>query len=252
MGRYSELMAGLVCMALFLLWRYGYPLTSAAALVPLAALLLVGTGIWLRRVGLTLAMRDGIFLPESRLKTWFTGRISGVILATVEGTAIVLGMCHFALHARHEELWLAAAIGICTLSAVALLRRVMARHLRPEFAVAASAWVAAAIALPFCALYFWMQQQHILPPPAWLEAGGFMDVMRASLAELPARRDGIIEALSAMQLLEAAVHWMLRAMGELWGVSALLFIYNSAICLAVGRFFADTAATFNLVGFHHE
>lgn len=253
MGRWSELCAGLICAALFLLWRFGYPHTSAAALVPVIALLLVGAGIYLRRVRLTLAMREGIFLPGSRYKRWFSGRMSGLILAVVEGTAIVLGMCHFALHARLPEVLLAAAIGICTLAVIAWLRRVMARELRPEFAVAASAWVAAAVALPFCLLHFWMQQQpHILPPPDWLKAGSFIEVMNASLAKLPSRRGGIIEALSAMQLLEAAIHWMLRAMSDVWGVSALLFIYNSAICLAVGRFFADSAATFNLVGLTHE
>lgn len=248
MGRHPELFAGLICTALFLLWKFGYPLTSGAALVPVIALLLVGAGIYLRRVRLTLAMREGIFLPDSRWKRWFSGRTSGLILAVIEGGAITLGMCHFALHAGWQELLLAAGIGVGTLAAIAVLRRAMAGHLRAEFAVAASAWVAAAAALPFCILHFWMQK-NILPPPAYLESGGFMDVLKAALAELPPRRDGIIEGLGAMQLLEASIHWVLRAMQQMPGMSILLFIYNSAVCLAVGRFFADVATTFNLVGF---
>ena len=148
MGRWSEPCAGLICAALFLLWRIGYPHTSAAALVPLTALLLVGAGIYLRRVRLVQAMREGIFLPDSHYKRWFSGRVSGLLLALFEGGAIVLGICHFALRANGPELLLAVAIGICTLAVLAGLRRIMARELRPEFAVAASAWVAVAVALP--------------------------------------------------------------------------------------------------------
>ncbi|HMM09235.1 MAG TPA: hypothetical protein PKA35_08970 [Paracoccus solventivorans] len=251
MGRWPELYAGLVCAVLFVAWRYCYPhsnplLQAAAWVVPVIALLLVGAGILLRRVRLTQAVREGIFLPESRWKHRFSGHLTGAILAATEGTAITLGMCHFALHASDPELLLAAAIGICTLAAIARMRRIMAAELRPEFAIAASAWISAGISLFFCLPHFWMQQ-NILPPPAYLEAGSFMAVMNASLAELPARRDGIIEALSAMQLLEAAIHWMLKGMNGIWGVSVLLFIYNSAICLAVGRFFADVATTFHMV-----
>lgn len=103
---------------LFGAWRYLNPVHSAVALPPLIALLPVGAGIYLRRVSLTLAIREGIFLPESRF--------TSPVLAAVESCAIVLGMCHFALHATLPELWLAAAIGIITLVAIAILRRIMA------------------------------------------------------------------------------------------------------------------------------
>lgn len=247
MGRLSEPLAALFCATLFLLWRFGYPLTPAAGVVPFVALILVGTGIYLRRTRLTLALREGIFLPGSRYKRWFQGRLTGVVLAATEGTAIVTGMCHFTLHADWPQLILAGAIGICTLSVIAFLRALMTKELRPEFAVAASAWMAAAVALPFCFLHFRLQQEGIISQPEYVHAGSFMETLRSSLAELPDRRDGIIEILSTMQLLEAAIQWMLKTTNGIWGVSALLFLYNSAICLAIARFFADAATTFNLV-----
>jgi len=246
MGRWSEPLAAACCALLFLLWRFGYPVTSWAALSPLVALLLVGAGIWLRRVRLTTAMREGIFLPQARYKNWFTGRVTGLIIATIEGTAIVVAISHFALRAIWPELLLAAAIGVSTLAAIALLRRVLVSELRPEFAVAASAWIAAGVALPFCILHFWMQQ-NILPSPAYLEVSDFLDAMNGSLAELPSRRDGIIEVLSAMQLLEATVRWMLASVRDLWGTAVLLFSYNAMICIAIARFFADISVSFNVI-----
>lgn len=247
-GFAPEIWAAICCAFLFGLWRIGYPVTSAAATLPLIAFVLIAVGIWLRRVRLTLALREGIFLPQSRRKSWFSGRITGAFLAVFESAAIVLGVFHFALGAHIAEMLLAAALGICTLAGVAALRRLMARDLRPEFAVSASAWVAAGIALPFCILHYWMQQ-NILPPPAYLQAGGFSEVLKAALQDLPARRDGLIEALSALQILEAAIHWMLTSLQGLWGTSALLFAYNACIFLALGRFFGDIASTFNLVKF---
>lgn len=246
-GVWPELTAGVCCVLLFASWRAGYPLTSAAALAPLTAFLLVGTGIWLRRVRMVLALRDSIFLPQSPYKRWFSGRITGAILAVIESGAITLAVFHFALGARPAELFLAAALGLCTLVAVALLRRLAARELRPEFALSASAWVAAGVALPFCILHFWLQTS-VLPPPAYLDAGNFAQVLNAALQELPGRRDGFIEALSALQLLEAAIRWMLRSLSGIWGGAALLFAYNALIFIAIGRFFADIATTFNIVG----
>ena len=245
-GFWPEILAGACCALLFALWRVGYPATPAAMIAPLAAFLLVGAGIWQRRIRLVLALRESVFLPQSRYKHWFTGRISGAILAVVEAGAITLGVFHFALGAHGAELLLAAALGLCTLAAVAALRRIAARELRPEFAVSASAWVAAGVALPFCLVHFWMQQ-NILPPPAYLDAGSFAQVLNAALQELPARRDGMIEALSALQLLEAAIRWMLKSLNGIWGGAALLFVYNALIFMAIGRFFGDIATTFNLV-----
>lgn len=218
-------------------------------IAPLTAFLLVGAGIYLRRIRLVLALRDGIFLPQSRYKSWFSGRVSGAILAVIEAGAISLGVFHFSLGAHRAELILAAALGCCTLVAVAVLRRIAARELRPEFAVSASAWIAAGIAPPFCILHFWMQQK-ILPPPAYLDAGNFSQVLNAALQELPPRRDGMIEALSALQLLEAAIQWMLKSLNGIWGSAALLFVYNALIFIAIGRFFADIATTFNIVRLH--
>lgn len=236
---------------MFALWRFGYPLTQAAIFAPFTALLLVGAGIYSRRIRLTKVLRDGIFQPESRYKGWFRGPITGLAIAAMQGSAIVLAISHFALRAQLPELLLATGIGIFTLAAIAGLRHIMARELKPEFAVTASAWMAAAIALPFCIMHFWMQK-NILTPPAYLDETGFVNVLQASLRDLPQRRDYMIEALSAMQLLEAAINWMLHSLNDLWGTSALLFLYNAGICLAVGRFFADIAATFNICGLHND
>lgn len=246
-GIWPELIAGVCCVLLFASWRAGYPVTSAAVLAPLTAFLVIGAGIWLRRVRMVLALRDSIFLPHSPYKRWFSGRISGALLAAVESGAITLAVFHFALGARPAELLLAAALGACTLVAVAAMRRVAARELRPEFALSGSAWVAAAAALPFCILHFWMQTR-LLPAPAYLDAGNFAQVLNAALQELPARRDGFIEALSALQLLEAAIRWMLKSLSGIWGGPALMFAYNALIFIAIGRFFADIATAFNIVG----
>lgn len=245
MWRWSEPLAAALCVFLFALWRFGYPVTSWAALSLVAALFLVGWGVWIRRVRLTTALREGIFLPDSRLKGWFTGRITGLVLAAIESTAIIVAMSHFALRALFPELLLAAGIGAATLCTISMLRWIMAKELRPEFAVMASGWVAVLVAVPFCIFHFWMQK-HILPPPGYLEATDFLDAMNASLAELPSRRDYIIEVLSAIQLLEAAVRWTLASMHDPWGLTALLFSYNAMICIAIARFFADVAVTTNI------
>lgn len=190
-------------------------------------------------------MRDGIFLPSSHYKKWFTGRVTGLILAAVEGTAIVTAISHFALHAHLPELLLAAAIGVCTLTAIFILRRCLAMHLHPDFAVAISAWIAVSVGLFFCVVHFCMQK-YLLSSPTYIQIGDFLGTMNSALTELPSRRDGIIEMLSVMQLTQAAIHWLLVSLSDVRGATALLFLYNALICIAIARFFSDVAVTFNI------
>ena len=246
MGRWSEPGAGLFALSVLALWRWGYPATSCAAMPVLLASVVIVAGIWHRRILVTHALRDAVFLPDSRIRHWFTGRFAGLIIACVESLAICLGMSYFILRATGPELWLAFGTGFATLAAMALLRRLLAHSLRPAFALISASWIAAAVALPFCLLHIWLQMQSPTAPP-YIEAGGFLDVVSASLADLPARRDGIIEALSILRLLDAVAFWSMEQLGDIRGIEIIFVTYNAALYLAVARFATDIACAFNAI-----
>lgn len=248
MARRPELAAGITCLVILLTWRLGYPLTSFASGALVVALLLIAVTLFRRRVRLTMAMRDAIFRPEARARRWFTGRLTGLFIAIFEAGAIVLAIAHFALHAGRAELVLAGAIGTATLGTLAATRLRAGAQLQPDFALMVSAWVSVGIALPASLALFWMHRQGLLPMPGYLDVVGFRAMLDASLDDLPARRDGIIEALGMMRLVEATTLYALHALRDIWGTPILYFLYNAGICVAIARFFADTGCTFISLG----
>lgn len=246
MGRWSEPGAGLFALSVLALWRWGYPVTSWAALPLVPAFLVIAAGIRQRRILVTRALRDAMFRPASRIRHWFTGRFTGLVIAIVESFAICLGMSYFTLRATAAELWLALGTGLATLAAMALLRARLAPSLRPGFALIGASRVAAAAALPFCLAHIWLQIHSPLAP-AYLQAGGFLDVLTAALDDLPSHRDGIIEALAILRLLDALSFWSMEQLGNIRGIEIIFFTYNAALYLAVARFAADIACAFNAI-----
>lgn len=239
--RQPELAAGFVCLLILALWRLGYPLTSAASGALAAAFLLVMAALYRRRIAVTLALREAVFLPHAPARRWFTGRVTGGVTALFEAGAITLTMAHFILHASPPELALAAVIGAATLAMLALLRRMASAQLRPDFALIAGAWIAIGVAIPASLVHFCMHLRGLLPEPAFLENAGFRAMLGAALADLPVRRDGIIEALGLMRIIEATTLYALHALHDIWGAPLLFLLYSAGICIAIARFFADIA-----------